>query len=229
MPDDVSVVGVDNDDITCALAQPALTSIGMRLEEIGYGAAEHLSILLDTPPNDGAGERRSVPRHQTVPPGRLIERDSSRIFPTTDPFVKRALEFIYSAADSFTSVPDVARRVALSRRSLELRFKRETGAALQKTITKVRMLRACELLRETNDKITAVASGAGFNSVQRFFELFRLQLGMTPLEYRELADAAEARIFHESTNCANPYRSDAFCELTWFQRRSTLVAYQEFI
>ena len=184
VPQNLSVVGVDNDDITCELAQPTLSSVRLRLEELGYRAAEALARRLDDP-----ADSEDMP---VVAPGRLVERESSRLFATNDAVVLAALEIIH--AEARLDISELADRLAVSRRSLEMRFRRETGTTPHKMITSVRLLRACELLRQSDATVAYVASEAGFQSVQRFYVVFRSHLGITPNQYRELDDASEAQL-----------------------------------
>ena len=189
VPHDLCVIGVDNEDITCEFAMPSLSSINLRLEEIGFAAAERLDGLFTNP-----HARAST----TIPPGRLIERDSTRVFPTNDSAVRRTLELIYANSGSIPSVTDLAMRTAVGRRTLEIRFKKETGKTIHQAVIHARMLRAAELLRETTDKISAIAAAVGFRSTQRFFELFRERAAMTPHEFRctssEIADKTIDRL-----------------------------------
>lgn len=189
VPHDLCVVGVDNEDITCEFATPSLSSINLRLEEIGFAAAARLDALLSNP---------LVSAPVRIPPGRLIERDSSRVFPTTDPAVRRTLELVYANSPSIPSVSELATKAAVGRRSLEIRFKKETGKTIHQAVIHARMLRAADLLRETSDKISVIATAVGFRSTQRFFELFRERAAMTPHEFRcappELADRTIDRL-----------------------------------
>jgi LacI family transcriptional regulator, galactose operon repressor len=178
VPDELAVVGVDNEDITCEIAQPALSSVALDLEKIGYQAADRLDLILH-----GRGAESA---HTRIPPSRLHERVSSRIFPTKDPLVRRALEMIHGRVDSGISTPDLIEAIPLSRRSLEIRFRRETGKTLHRAIMDARLARACDLLRDTETKIAAVSHESGFQSIQRFFEVFRTHLGVTPGEYRRI-------------------------------------------
>ena len=75
-----------------------------------------------------------------------------------------------------------------------MRFRRETGTTSHKMITSVRLPRACELLRQSDATVAYVASEAGFQSVQRFYVVFRSHLGITPKQYRELDEASEAQM-----------------------------------
>ncbi len=178
VPDEIAVLGVDNDDLACELADPSLSSVSIDLETIGYEAARILEEMLD---GSRAGTRA---KPVLVPPGPLYERASTRFSVTRDSVVKLALETIRRMGPRGASVADVARALPVSRRNLEIRFKRETGRTLHAELTDSRLDRAAELLRTGNTKVSAVSAEAGFRSVQRFFELFKRHYRTTPSAYR---------------------------------------------
>lgn len=182
---DVAVVGVDNEDIVCTLARPPLSSISLRLARIGRTAARVLDGLLEDPRRDPSEVAVQVP------PGALVERDSSRIMPTDDRVVRQALEVIHQLAPRGATVADVVAAVPLSRRSLEVRFRQATGRTMHAYLVEVRLSRARSLLRETDLTVEAVAGRAGFGSVQRFFDLFRRATGVTPGNYRSAHHAGQ--------------------------------------
>ena len=184
VPADLAVLGVDNEDITCELASPSLSSIALQLEEIGHAAALRLDrILAGADPEPGV--------HLRLPPGRVIERESTRVFATADQVVRRALEVVHSSRDLSIRVEDIAQRISVSRRNLEIRFRTETGRTVHSELVRARMARACALVRESNEKMASIAMESGFGSAQRFFEVFRRLTGLTPGEYRH-ADAEQA-------------------------------------
>jgi LacI family transcriptional regulator len=180
VPDEIAVVGVDNEDIVCELALPALTSVELNLEDIGRRAAAELDAAIQRG-SAAANEKPEI----LIPPRRLFERESSRTFPTSDPVVRDALRLMHMrAADASLTTDTLAREVAVSRRSLESRFRRETGETIHHTLVGIRMRLACTMLRETRLKISAIAGQSGFGSESRFFQSFRTRMGMTPGEYR---------------------------------------------
>lgn len=177
VPDQVAVVGVDNEDITCELADPALSSVSIDLRTIGYEAGRVLA--------DRLGRRLGREAFEiTVPPGRVVERDSSRVIATEDPAVRRALATIRLRGAERIGVDDIVSTVDVGRRSLEQRFRRETGRTILQAIHHTRALRSADLLRDTNRTMEAIATDVGFGSVQRFYRVFRETYSMTPGEFR---------------------------------------------
>ena len=183
VPDELAVLGVDNDDLACELADPSLSSVSLNLEAIGYEAARLLDEMLGASPAALAGAA-SLAGPRLLPPGPIYERAGTRLSVTEDPLVKTAIETIRRIGPRGGSVAEVAALLPVSRRSLEIRFKAETGRTLHEELTNARLETAAELLRRDKTKISAVAADAGFGSLQRFFELFRSRYHMTPLAYR---------------------------------------------
>ncbi len=175
VPDQVAVVGADDDEHLCELTTPSLSSVALGLERVGYRAAAFLDELI-------AGE--AVPDQPIMlPPGELKVRRSSDVFALGDRKVVAALNLIRQRATQGLTVTEVASHVRLSRRALELRFRRETGRTPRDEIGRTRMETARKLLA-TNMSITQVAAEAGFSSQSRFGQMFRNETGMTPLQFR---------------------------------------------
>jgi len=178
VPGEVALLGVDNEDIPCELARPPLSSVGLQLEEIGYIAAAMLHARLDGRPVEPA---------RAVPPGEIIERESTRIFAFADPLVSEAMRLIRTEAARAGSIAVLARALNVSRRSLELRFKRETGSTPHEELVRSRIDISCGLLRDGDATIESIAAAAGFSSAQRFYAVFKERTGLTPGAYREEA------------------------------------------
>lgn len=175
VPEEVAVLGVDNEDIPCELAAPPLSSIPLPLEEIGYRAAESLHRLVSG---------RTLPRRLLFSPGNPVLRESSRIFAYADPLVTAALKRI-RGGEPLQSVSELSELLNVSRRSLEVHFKSATGKTLHQEIIESRIALALHLLTHEDLKVSAVAESTGFRSVQRFYAVFKEHTGATPAEYRE--------------------------------------------
>jgi LacI family transcriptional regulator len=178
VPDDVAVVGVDDDDLLCELARPPLSSIRLPSERIGFDASALLDRLCrgEKPP---AGPVLLAPLGVTV-------RRSSDVQATADPDVRAALAFIRSRPHAPIAAADVAREATVCRRVLERRFRRETGRSLGDEIRRVRLERAKQLLVETHLSVEEVAGLSGCHNVKQLWMLFRQQVGQTPRAYRAM-------------------------------------------
>ncbi|MCI0491858.1 MAG: DNA-binding transcriptional regulator, partial [Planctomycetes bacterium] len=149
VPDEVGVIGVDNDDLVCELCTPPLSSIEANCDRIGYVAAETLAQLL----------RGSTPEgwEALIKPTKLVSRRSTDATAVGEPVVAEALRFIRAYACSDMGVLDVARHVNVSRRYLEQQFRNALGRSIFSEIQRVRLETAQRLLGETDWKLETVA------------------------------------------------------------------------
>lgn len=177
VPDQVAVLGVDNDRVICELATPALSSIDPNAARIGYEAAALLDRLMD-------GAR--PPAHpQLVPPARFVQRRSTDVLAVEDRAVAAALRFIRARAFQAVTVDEIARHVGLSRRLLERRFARTVGRAPKAEVIRVRIERAKALLQHTSLPLNLIAEKTGFRHTEHFHSLFKRKVGATPARFRE--------------------------------------------
>ncbi len=176
VPDDVAVIGVDNDDLLCELARPSLSSIIVPAEQIGYEAAAMLERLMRS------GKHPLKPR--LIPPAGVVTRQSSDILAGSDGDVTAAVRFIRDHAHVPLDVSEVLRAVPVSRRSLEQRFRATLERGVGEEIRRVHLERAKNLLATTNLSIAEVAQQAGFTSLHYLSRVFRQETGQTPTLYR---------------------------------------------
>lgn len=178
VPDDVSIVGVDDDDLLCDLARPSLSSVALPGERIGYEAAAMLERLI-------VGQPLDTPRLE-LPPVRLVVRQSSDIQAIADAEVAAAVRFIRDRAGQPTQVRDVMRAVPASRRSLERRFRSLLQRGIFEEIRRVQIERAKALLVDTDMPMSLVAARAGLADSRQLSIVFRQQENMTPTKFRQL-------------------------------------------
>jgi LacI family transcriptional regulator len=176
VPEEVAVVGVDNDDVLCALCEPPLSSVEPDTERLGYEAA----ALLDKMMRDGSGGSTVV----QIPPARLVERASTDIVAIEDPVTAQAVRFIRDNVGKGIAVKDVMIEVGRSRTDLEQRFRRLLKRSVRGEIVRCRMERVCILLRQTNLNLTVIAERVGFSSTAHLCRLFQQHHHKTPTEYR---------------------------------------------
>ncbi len=172
VPEDVAIVGVDNDDVMCELGSPPLTSVEQGARRIGYEAAALLDVMMD----GGAPPRQLT----AVPPEGLVARHSTDVLAIDDPDVADALRFIRSRACDPITVRDVLDSAKLSRSTLEARFRESLGRSIHAEIRRVQLDAARRLLATTNTPLKEVARQSGFSSVQYFTAVFRAATGQTP-------------------------------------------------
>lgn len=181
VPDDVAVVGVDNDEMMCELSSPPLSSVSLDLEKAGYEAARLLDGLM-------SGHFSGAYVVQ-VEPLYVVTRQSCDVIAQDDPCIATALRFIKNHAGQAISVPSVVEQVGVSRRTLERRFVRAVGRSILSEITHCRLERAKRLLLETDLPSHRVATGAGFGSTKTFNRVFRRAAGLPPKRFREVSVA----------------------------------------
>jgi LacI family transcriptional regulator len=184
VPEELSVVGVDNDEVLCEISEPPMSSVEPDTLRIGFEAARMLDRMM------GGGPRGAV--RFLVPPRGLVRRLSTNSFAVEDPDLARALSFIRRHATEPITVDDVARHAALSRRVLERRFREALACSPKEEMLRVRLERVKELLDETDWSLTAVALKAGFRHPEYMSVLFRNKIGMTPGQYRQRANGASS-------------------------------------
>jgi LacI family transcriptional regulator, galactose operon repressor len=176
VPEDVAVVGVDNDEVFCELAFPPLSSVALNAEAAGYRAA----ALLD----DMMHGRVRKPQRIVVETLGVVTRRSTEVVAVEDEDVVAALQFIHREQGRGISVDDVVKHAAVSRRNLETRFRDTMGRTILEEMQLVRLERAKRLLVETMYPVSKVAELAGFGSAGYFIQFFQKRLGKTPRRYR---------------------------------------------
>ena len=181
VPDDVGVIGIDNNEEFCGLCLPPMSSIEPNASLTGFLAAEELARLLN-------GEARKS-RPTLVKPIGVVARPSTDADATGEPVVAEAVRFIRGYGAGPIGVPDVARHVNVSRRHLELEFRRILSRSVLAEIQRVRLERAQRLLGETDWKMETVATRAGFRRAASMTAVFLKKLGMRPGEYRRKIQA----------------------------------------
>lgn len=175
-PDQVAVVGVDNDELLCNLSEPPLSSVIPDADRAGYKAAALLDRLM-------AGEAISG-LHLLKPTG-LVVRQSSDVLAVDDPDVSRAVRYIRDHAIEGIKVADLLRAVPVSRRMLEARFKKLLGHSPHDEILRVQLRRVRLLLEETDLPLKMIADRAGFKHVEYLGAVFKRHFGQAPGEFRD--------------------------------------------
>jgi LacI family transcriptional regulator len=176
IPEDLAVMGVDDDELICELTNPRLTSIRPDTRSLGYHAAQWLETLMRGKP---------LPARQLLlPPVRVNERASTDVIASGDPVLVRAIRYIRSHAGSATAVGSVVAAAGCSRSSLELKFSKILGRSVRDEIIRVRIRRACVLLAETHLTLDQISSACGFATASHFSRIFKGLMEMTPGDYR---------------------------------------------
>ncbi|MEM6394146.1 MAG: XylR family transcriptional regulator [Planctomycetota bacterium] len=176
MPEQVAVLGVDNDELTTQMMAPGISSIAVPWPKLGFEAAALLDRIMQGEP---------IPeRPMLVAPTGVVTRQTTDGLAVEDDDVAAAVGYIRRCLSEPFTIEDLLDDVPLSRRALELRFKRATGQTLQAYITAARLERAKQLLSENDYPIPEVARRSGFADAAYFATVFRKHVKLTPTGFR---------------------------------------------
>ncbi len=177
VPDEVAVIGVDNDTHLCNLCTPPLSSIDVQPSRIGFEAAGLLSRMMH-------GEAVDTQPIFIGPPRGVAARRSSEMLSFGDSDVAAAVRLIREKATKGITVKEVQSQNRLSVSVLERRLKKALGRTMKAEITRVRLAHAKLLLTETNLPVSRIAVQSGFGEPKYFCEVFRRSEGMTATQFR---------------------------------------------
>ena len=176
VPEEVAVLGANNDTIRCELSEPALSSVAANVFQTGYQAADQLALLM-------SGQPSSVVEHRLEPLG-VITRQSTDILAMGDKNVAAAVSYIREHACQGLTVDQVLRHAFSSRSQLEKKFRRFIGRSPQAEIRRVQVEKIRQLLFETNFPLKKIAELAGFEHVEYMCVVFKRLTGDSPGGYR---------------------------------------------
>ena len=176
VPDDLGVLGVDNDEPLCEISDPPLSSVWPDHRQVGYEAARQLDTLMRDGPR---------PHGPTlVGPKGLQARMSTDMLAIDDEEVARSLRYIREHACEGIDVDQVVKRVPLSRTVLQRRFRELLGRSIHDELIRVRLARARELLEDTDLPLAEIAERTGFHYQEYMGAVFRQRLNVTPGQLR---------------------------------------------
>lgn len=176
VPEQVAVLGADDDTLLCETCNPPLSGVALTSEQIGFEAAALLDRMLH-----GA---KAPAEPVLIAPTRLIVRQSTDTLAIDDEDLARAIAFIRIHAGHPIQVSDLLREVSISRRSLDRRFLEVLGRTPAEEIRRVHLERAKHLLADTDVPVPKVAAAAGFRSREYLARAFKQETGLSPRQYR---------------------------------------------
>lgn len=185
VPSDIAVLGVDNDEITCTLTYPHLSSVCLDVRNAGYKTARRIDETL----HGGQRDNSDI----MVDCIGIVERQSTDIFMTANKHILAVLAYIHQNYADRLTVDRLLRLVPMSRRLLENTFKAETGTSIHQYIMDLRFERMKQLLVSTDAPIADLAVATGLSDAKNVARLFSQREGVTPLEYRHRHGGCQKR------------------------------------
>ncbi len=181
VPDEVSILGVGNDELACLVARPELSSIQLPLRLVAQEAVMILAPLLER-------NRSFVARSIQMKPVALVTRASTQFLPVDDLLVAKTLGYMDEHMNKPIKIQDLLRHFGVSRSHLEQRFRAVLGRTPLVELRRLRIERARRFLSDTDLSMKKIASLSGFSSEIRFTTVFREITGKSPTEFtRSLA------------------------------------------
>ncbi|MBR4653263.1 MAG: substrate-binding domain-containing protein [Kiritimatiellae bacterium] len=177
VPEQVAVVGVDNDEVICNAIRPTLSSVRPDHVELARRAAAELDKMMH-------GKRTSPPRPIFIPPLGVIERDSTRAVPPAGFLIREGLAYINENAVKGIGVKDVARHLRISESLARLRFRTIHGRSIKDMILDARLAEIKRQLEKTSDTLVQIAAKTGFSSACRLSHFFKTRCGIAPQTWR---------------------------------------------
>jgi LacI family transcriptional regulator, galactose operon repressor len=176
VPEEIAVIGVDNDEVVCNLSEPPLSSVVPDAERIGYEAAVLLAEMMEG--------GKTPPPEILIEPSGVVTRRSTEVLAMEDRQIAAAARFIREHACEGIDVGDVLRAIPMSRSSLDRRFINILGRSPKGEIMRVRLNRVKQLLAETDFPLSLIAEKAGFEHIEYLSRIFKKKTGTTPSEFR---------------------------------------------
>ena len=206
VPEEIAVIGVDNDETICENTRPSLSSVLPDFEGGGYLAAELLDRLMRSPSHKAVRLAYGVKR--------VVHRLSSLDIRVSNPLAAAALEFIRLNACAGITVTDVARRLNVSRRFAEIHFREARGHSILEEIQRQRLDRVRTLLQETDLPIGEIGARCGYGTETYLKALFKVRFGITMRDYRKrphdslYARSARRQLSNERTTDATGLQAE---------------------
>ena len=177
IPEEIAVLGVDNDKLLCNISDPQLSSIELDIEKGGYEAGKLLHQFIE--------KKIIAPVDIIIKPVRIVPRASTERFAVSDRHIEQLLQYIDNNYQNPLSVDELTQIIPFSRRVLEKKFKRETGTSVYQYLLDLRIEKFADLLITTDLPLIEAATRSGFTDYKNISRIFTKAKEMTPLQYRK--------------------------------------------
>ncbi|MDR2915935.1 MAG: substrate-binding domain-containing protein, partial [Tannerella sp.] len=176
VPDEIAILGVDNDELLCNISDPPLSSIKVDAINGGYQAGKLIHQLIN--------KEISPPVNIVVEPLMIENRSSTDKYAVSNKHIQHILNYIDNNYTNPISVTELVKQIPLSRRALEKKFKSETDDTLYQYIQNCRINTFKRLLLTSNDSLFDIAFQSGFDNYKNVFRVFKKYNAISPAEYR---------------------------------------------
>lgn len=176
VPDDIAVLGGEHDELCSRVSRPPLSGIDQAPQFVGFHAAEMLDMQLS--------HKVERVRDQRLPPARIITRQSTDKIAIDDEMLAEAIRFIHTHYAERLKISDILAEIPLSRRAMEIGFRKYLGRTPRDEIRRVRLHKSLELLCDTDWSVTRIAQECGFDPPELYTRAFRREFKATPTQYR---------------------------------------------
>ena len=177
IPEEIAVLGVDNDKLLCNISDPQLSSIELDIENGGYEAGKLLHQFIE--------KKIIAPVDIIIKPVRIVPRASTERFAVSDRHIEQLLQYIDNNYQNPLSVDELTQIIPFSRRVLEKKFKRETGTSVYQYLLDLRIEKFADLLITTDLPLIEAATRSVFTDYKNISRIFTKAKEMTPLQYRK--------------------------------------------
>ena len=184
VPDDIAILGADNNLLICENQSVPLSSVCHNLKKIGYEGAATLDRLMN-------GESLAPSEYKKlIEPRGIVARQSTNAIAVTDPVIRSVLAFLKTNLKKSIGTDEIAAAFGLSRRTLETRFRESMRASIRDYLIRLRIAESKRLLNNSNEPIETIAALTGFCHAPHFSKTFKKLTGLSPLKYRKQMKAA---------------------------------------
>lgn len=177
IPDEIAILGTDNDELLCNASNPPLSSVRLSSDQAGYDAAALLAEMME-------GRVGAQGQQVMAAVAGVAERHSTNLLLVENDTVRKALHYIRENVHRPLQVAEVVQDAGRSHRALNDLFHSEVGCSIGKSITQARIQHISQMLTDTNLRIQEIAIAVGYEDDRHFSRYFKRSTGMTPLEYR---------------------------------------------
>ncbi len=177
IPEEISLMGVDNDELLCNLSDPTISSIALDVEKGGYETGRLINRFFK--------KERDEPFNIVIRPTRFALRKSTENYDIDDEYIQKVVKHIEANYRSHIDIDELTKMVPLSRRNLEMRFKKEMDTTIYQFILRCRVDYFSHLLVTTDRTLYDMALESGFVDCKNISRTFKKFKGCTPAEYRK--------------------------------------------